>query len=164
MNGKTVEVISTDAEGRMVLGDALTYAQEFCRPTEIIDLATLTGGVRVALGTAAAGLMSNNDELAAELEESGRRTHERLWRLPLWDDYRELIRGTDSDIKNSASKRDAHAIVGGMFLKEFIQDRTPWAHIDIAAVATYEGKNPSGKTATGFGVRLLLDYLRRRRT
>ncbi|MBU0639342.1 MAG: leucyl aminopeptidase family protein, partial [Planctomycetes bacterium] len=94
-NGKTVEVISTDAEGRLVLADALWYAQKYCKPTALIDFATLTGGVVTALGKLAAGLMSNDDALSAELGESGRRTHERLWRLPLWDEYRELIKGQD---------------------------------------------------------------------
>lgn len=162
MSGKTVEVISTDAEGRLILADALWYAQQKLKPTEIIDLATLTGGARVALGTAAAGLMSNHDDLAGELGECGRRTGERLWRLPLWDEYRELIKGVDSDIRNSASKRDAHMIVGGMFLKEFVGD-VPWAHVDIAAVATTDEKTALfGKGATGFGVRLMVDYLQRR--
>ena len=159
-SGKTVEVISTDAEGRLVLADALWYAQKYFKPTALINVATLTGGVKVALGTAAAGLMSNNDDLAAALGESGRVTNERLWRLPLWDDYRELIRGTDSDIKNSAGKRDAHCIVGGMFLKEFVKDDVPWAHLDIANVATSDDNGEKG--ATGFGVRLIVDYLKRR--
>ncbi len=165
MSGKTVEVNNTDAEGRLILADALTYAQQKLKPTTLIDLATLTGGVGVALGKVAAGLMSNDDALAADLGEAGRRTHERLWRLPLWDDYRELIKSTEADIKNSAGagKRDAHAIVGGMFLKEFIADDLPWAHLDIAAVATDEnGSAPGGKGATGFGVRLLIEFLRRR--
>lgn len=163
MSGKTVEIISTDAEGRMVLADALWYAQRHCKPTEIIDLATLTGGVGIALGRAAAGLMSNDDALAGALGESGRRTHERLWRLPLWDDYKELIRGVDSDIRNSSNKREAHAIVGGMFLKEFVQSDVPWAHLDIAFTATEENGTPLyAKGATGFGVRLLVDYLKRR--
>ncbi|MFO0839876.1 MAG: leucyl aminopeptidase [Phycisphaerae bacterium] len=162
MSGKTVEVTNTDAEGRLILADALTYAQRDCAPTTIIDLATLTGGVRVALGGAAAGLMSNNDDLAEQLEECGRVTHERMWRLPLWDDYRELIRGADADIKNSSGKRDAHAIVGGMFLREFIDDKTPWAHLDIAGVATQENtSNGLSKGATGFGVRLLVEFLTR---
>ena len=162
MSGKTVEVISTDAEGRLVLADALWYAQQKLKPTEIIDLATLTGGARVALGSAAACMMSNNDELAGRLGECGRRTRERLWRLPLWDEYRDLIKGTDTDIRNSAGKREAHTIVGGMFLKEFIQDKIAWAHLDIASVATTDDENsPTGKGATGFGVRLLIDYLSR---
>ncbi|RMF80909.1 MAG: leucyl aminopeptidase family protein, partial [Planctomycetota bacterium] len=158
MNGTTVEIISTDAEGRLILADALTYAQRHCNPTVMIDLATLTGGVVITLGKAAAGLMANDDDLAAQLEECGRVTDERLWRLPLWDEYRDLIRGNDSDIRNSSGKRHAHAIVGGMFLREFIEQNAPWAHIDIAGVATDE----AGVAATGFGVRLVVEYLRRR--
>ncbi len=160
-NGKTVEVTNTDAEGRLVLADALWYAQEKIRATEIIDLATLTGGVRIALGSAAAGLMCTDDQLAADLGEAGRRTHERLWRLPLWNDYRDLIKSSEADIKNSSGKRDAAAIVGGMFLKEFVKDEMPWAHLDIAAVVSSDQPNgPSGKGATGFGVRLLIEFLR----
>jgi leucyl aminopeptidase len=161
-NGKTVEVISTDAEGRLVLADALWYAQKNLGPTEIIDIATLTGGAAVALGRMAAGLMSNDDELAGVLGECGRATHERLWRLPLWDDYRELIKGTDADLRNSSGKREAQTIVGGMFLKEFIEPGTAWAHLDIAATATAEeATGPIGKGATGFGVQLVVEYLRR---
>lgn len=163
MSGKTVEVISTDAEGRLILADALWYAQKRFRPTELIDLATLTGGAVLALGREAAALLSNNDELAADLDECGRRVGERLWRLPLWDEYRELIKGTDAELRNSTGKRDAPTIVGGMFLKEFVADAVAWAHLDIAAVATAdEPRPPTGKGATGFGVRLLVDYLRRR--
>lgn len=157
-SGKTVEVTNTDAEGRLVLADALWYAQERCRPAAVIDLATLTGGVVIALGAEAAGLMSTDDELAAALEESGRHTRERLWRLPLWDEYRELIKSRDADLRNSAAKRQAHAIVGGMFLKEFIRPKTAWAHLDIAGVAYDDNAG-----ASGFGVRLLVDYLQRRR-
>jgi leucyl aminopeptidase len=157
-SGKTVEVVSTDAEGRLVLADALWYAQKHCKPTALIDLATLTGGVITALGKHAAGLMSNDNALSAALGESGRRTHERLWRLPLWDEYRDLIKGQDSDIRNVGNKRFAHSIVGGMFLKEFVDENVPWAHIDIAGTATDE----EGKEATGFGVRLIVDYLQRR--
>lgn len=163
MSGKTVEIISTDAEGRMILADALWYAQERFRPAYLIDLATLTGGVGVALGKAAAGLMSNDDGLAADLEEAGRTTHERLWRLPLWDDYRDLIKGTDSDLRNSSGQRDAHAIVGGMFLKEFVREGVAWAHLDIASVASQDANDsPLGKGATGFGIRLLVEFLHRR--
>ncbi len=156
-SGKTVEITNTDAEGRLVLADALWYAQKHCKPTALINLATLTGGAVLALGREAACLMGNNDELAGALGESGRRTRERLWRLPLWDEYRDLIKGQDADIRNSGSKRQALTIVGGMFLKEFVQDATPWAHLDIAATATDEGGR-----ATGFGVRLLLDFLTNR--
>lgn len=163
-SGKTVEITNTDAEGRLVLADALWYAQKELKPTALIDLATLTGGVGVALGSAAAGLMSNDDALAAELGEAGRRTHERLWRLPLWDDYKDLIRSGDADIKNSSAKREAHAIVGGMFLKEFVDDGVPWAHLDIASVDSTDTGPAGSKLATGFGVRLLVDYLQRGRS
>lgn len=162
-SGKTVEIISTDAEGRMLLGDALWYAQEKLGGRTIIDLATLTGGAKICLGTAAACLMSNDDNLSADLEECGRVTQERLWRLPLWDEYRELIKSPDADIKNSAGKRDAHTIVGGMFLKEFVKPDVSWAHLDIASVANRDDtKMPTGKGATGFGIRMLIDFLRRR--
>lgn len=160
-NGKTVEVTNTDAEGRLVLADALWYAQQHCKPTVLIDMATLTGGVGVALGTAAAGLMATDDQLAAALGESGRRTHERLWRLPLWDDYRELMKGNDSDLVNSSAKRDAHCIQGGIFLREFVEDNVPWAHLDIAAVASADQNGT--REATGFGVRLLIDYVQQQR-
>ena len=158
-NGKTVEITNTDAEGRLVLADALWYAQKYCKPTALIDMATLTGGVLVALGRIAAGLMSNDDELSAALGECSRMTHERLWRLPLWDDYAELMKGVDADLVNSSAKRDAHCIQGGIFLKQFVDDSVPWAHLDIAGVAT-EDRN-GGKAASGYGVRLLVDYLRR---
>ncbi|MBC8508728.1 MAG: leucyl aminopeptidase family protein [Chloroflexi bacterium] len=158
LSGKTIEIISTDAEGRMVLADALTYASTQYKPRAIIDLATLTGGVRTALGSVRAGLMSNNDKLATELFASGEKTNERLWQLPLDEDYFELIRGTDSDIKNSAGVPTASPIVGGMFLKQFVPDEIPWAHIDIAGTATVE-KSKGIRLATGFGVRLVLEFL-----
>lgn len=157
MNGKTVEIISADAEGRLILADALTYAEQHCKPTEIIDLATLTGGVRIALGVYAAAVLGDNDDLCDGLVEAGRRTGERLWRLPVWDDYFDLIKGNDSDMRNSSLVRDAHCVVGGIFLKQFVTGSVPWAHLDIAGVATDDKK----RLATGFGVRLLVDYLRR---
>jgi leucyl aminopeptidase len=161
MSGKTVEITNTDAEGRLVLADALWYAQKHLKPTALIDLATLTGGVGLALGTAAAGLMANDDTLAAELGEAGRRVQERLWRLPLWDEYQELLKSTEADLKNSGSKRDAHCIQGGMFLKAFVDEKVPWAHLDIASVAhPDDGKGANGRGASGFGVRLLIDFLR----
>jgi leucyl aminopeptidase len=161
MKGKTVEIISTDAEGRMVLADALTFAQKHYRPRAVIDLATLTGGVVVALGSLRAGLFTNSDPLGEALIASGEHVHERLWRLPLDDDYLELIKGDDSDLKNSAG-RPAHAIIGGMFLRQFVDEKTPWAHLDIAGVADSEKDLPyCPKGATGFGIRLLIDYLSR---
>ncbi len=161
MSGKTVQIVSADAEGRMVLCDALTYAQKRYKPRCIIDLATLTGGVVVALGRQAAGIFSNNDKLRDGLIESGRRTHERLWPLPMWDDYFSAIKGDDSDLKNSGG-RDAHAIIGAVFLKQFVDEKIPWAHLDIAGVGDLEKDDPyCPKGATGFGVRLLVDWLER---
>ena len=162
LSGKTIEIISTDAEGRLVLADALSYACSNYRPRAVIDLATLTGGIVVALGSVRAGLMSNSDPLAEALFSAGERTHERLWRLPLDEDYFELIKGDDSDIKNSSGIRQAHPIVGGIFLKQFVPDEVPWAHLDIAGPATTDKDLPyCPKGATGFGVRLVLDYLQR---
>jgi leucyl aminopeptidase len=128
-------------------------------PRAIIDLATLTGGVVTALGKVRAGLMSNDDNLAKALIAAGERTDERLWRLPLDEAYFDLIKGSDSDLKNSAGKPQASAIVGGTFLKQFVIGEVPWAHLDIAGMATGEGGEDGGKRATGFGVRLALDYL-----
>jgi leucyl aminopeptidase len=160
LSGKTIEIISTDAEGRMVLADALAYAAAHYKPRAVIDLATLTGGIVVALGKVRAGLMSNDDALAADLFAAGERAHERLWRMPLDDDYFDLIKGDDSDLVNSSSERGAHPIVGGIFLKQFVPDEVPWAHLDIAGPATTEKDMPyCPKGATGFGVRLVLDYI-----
>jgi leucyl aminopeptidase len=162
LSGKMVEIISTDAEGRLVLADALTYAHTHYQPRAVIDLATLTGGVVIALGKVRAGVFSNNDALAQALIEAGERVHERLWRLPLDDDYFELIKGEDSDLRNSSALREAHPIVGGIFLKQFVPDEVPWAHLDIAGPATTEKPLPYyAKGATGFGLRLVLDYLQR---
>ncbi len=159
LSGKTVEIISTDAEGRLVLADALTYAQKNYSPRAMIDLATLTGGVVVSLGHVRAGLMSNDDDLALKLFTAGEVVHERLWRLPLDADFEKLIKGDDADLKNSGG-REGHAILGGTFLKQFVNDNVPWAHLDIAGVADTEKELPyCPKGATGFGIRLLLKYL-----
>lgn len=159
LNGKTVEIISTDAEGRLVLADALTYAQREFQPRAIIDLATLTGGVVVALGRVRAGLLSNNDDLAAALYNAGESTAEKLWRLPLDEEYSKNMKGEDADLKNSGG-REGHCILGGAFLKAFVDDSTPWAHLDIAGVADTNKDQPyAPKGATGFGIRLLLHYL-----
>ena len=157
LSGKTIEIISTDAEGRMVLSDALTYASTELDPRAIIDLATLTGGVVTALGKVRAGLMANDDGLADALVAAGDRSDERLWRLPLDEEYFQLIKGSDSDIKNSAGVPLASSIVGGTFLKQFVLNEIPWAHIDIAGTATTEVNGV--RQATGFGVRLVIDYL-----
>lgn len=157
--GKTVEIVSTDAEGRLVLADALTYAQREYSPRALIDLATLTGGVVVALGRVRAGLLANNDPLANALYQAGEKTGERLWRLPLDEEYSKNMKGEDADLKNSGG-REGHAILGGAFLKAFVADEVPWAHLDIAGVADANKELPySPKGATGFGVRLLIEYL-----
>jgi leucyl aminopeptidase len=159
LNGKTIEVISTDAEGRLVLADALTYTERTFQPRAMIDIATLTGAVVVALGTVRAGLLSTSDELAEALFQSGERTFERIWRLPLDEEYFEQIKGDDSDIKNSGGRK-AGSIIGGMFLKQFVTDEIPWAHLDVAGVMEAEKDMPyCPKGGMGFGVRLFLDYL-----
>jgi leucyl aminopeptidase len=159
LSGKTVEIISTDAEGRLVLADALHYAQQNYQPRAIIDLATLTGGIVTALGRVRAGIMANNHALVEQLTQAGEQTHERLWRMPLDDDYLKAIKGDDADLKNSGG-REGHPIIGGIFLKQFVSDDVPWAHLDIAGVADTPKDMPySRKGATGFGVRLLIKYL-----
>jgi leucyl aminopeptidase len=159
MSGKTVEIISTDAEGRLVLADAITYAQREHQPRVLVDLATLTGGVLVALGRVRAGLLCNDDTLASQLYQSGEKTHERLWRLPLDEEYALNIKGDDSDLKNSGG-REGHCILGGAFIQQFVEPGTAWAHLDIAGTASSPKDLPyAPKGATGFGVRLLIDYL-----
>jgi leucyl aminopeptidase len=159
MSGKSIEIISTDAEGRLVLADALTYVQRNYRPRAIIDLATLTGGVVIALGKVRAGMMSNNDDLASHLLAAGEKVFERLWRLPLDEDYVKMMNGDDADLKNSGG-REGSPVLGGAFLSAFIENGLPWAHLDIAGVANTTSDQPyCPKGATGFGVRLLLEYL-----
>lgn len=157
-NGKTIEVISTDAEGRMVLADALVYANRY-RPKAVIDLATLTGAAVVALGqNVAAGLFSTDDWLREQLVTAGATSHERVWPLPLWDDYYEAIKSDVADIKNSAGQYGGVG-ASAMFLKSFTS--YPWAHLDIAGVASNKkGKAYTPAGATGFGVRLLVEFLR----
>lgn len=160
-HGKTVEVDNTDAEGRLVLADALSYAEKF-RGDVLIDFATLTGAVLVALGHECAALMTPEEDLARELIAAGEATGERLWRLPVWDDYRENLRSEWADMKNTAG-RAAGTINAGVFLKEFVPKGIPWAHIDVAGVAHFEkehaGYDPG---ATGFGVALTIEFLKRR--
>ncbi len=158
MAGITVEVDNTDAEGRLILCDALEYAKKF-KPAVIIDLATLTGACVVALGDKAAGLMTNHDGLSAELISSGSATFERVWPLPLFDEYAGQIKSDVAEVKNVGG-RNAGAITAGKFLQKFVSDNQPWAHIDIAGPAFLD--SPDGykaKGGTGFGVRLLTDFL-----
>ena len=157
-NGKTVEVLNTDAEGRLVLADALSLAEESA-PDAIIDIATLTGSASAALGMSYAALMATDDELAARLEAASGRTGEKIWRLPLPEEYRSQLDSTVADLKNIGSGPYGGALIAGLFLREFVGER-PWAHIDLGMSAMTDadrGINPKG--ATGFGVRLLVDVL-----
>lgn len=155
--GKSVEITSTDAEGRLVLADAIAYSIDHLKPTRIIDFATLTGGVDVALGSEVTGIVSNNDALADALIHAGHATYERLWRLPSYEEYRDILKSDNADMKNSAG-RSASPIIGGMFLQEFVKD-VPWAHCDIASTAFLsEPKRYHPKFATGIGVRLMVEF------
>ncbi|MEW5790478.1 MAG: leucyl aminopeptidase [Pseudomonadota bacterium] len=153
MAGKTVEILNTDAEGRLILADALTYAQRF-NPDVVIDVATLTGACVVALGHHAAGLMGNNDRLIKDLLEAGQESGDRAWQLPLWDDYQEQIKSPFADMANVGG-REGGAITGACFLSRFADDYK-WAHLDIAGVAWKGGEK---KGATGRPVPLLATYL-----
>jgi leucyl aminopeptidase len=152
-NGKTVEVNNTDAEGRLILADALAYAVEL-GAQRIVDIATLTGAVVMALGSTYAALISNDDDLAGEVEKVGRETGELVWRLPLHPEYKALTKGTVADLTNAAAKRKAGTIYAGSFLEEFVGE-TAWAHVDIAGVSWDVGRPYTGKDASGYGVRLL---------
>ena len=154
MSGQTIEVLNTDAEGRLVLADVLWYAKERFKPKAMINLATLTGAIIVALGHNQAGLFSNNDELAANLTSAGDSEGEKLWRMPMGDDYDKDIDSEIADMKNIGGKGGG-SIIGAQFLKRFVGE-TPWAHLDIAGTAWVYKDNPTvPKGATGFGVRLL---------
>jgi len=157
-NGKTVEVNNTDAEGRLILADALAYAAEL-GAERIVDLATLTGAVLIALGSTYAAVISNDDELAGEVEEAGRRTGELVWRLPLHPEYKALTKGTVADLTNASAKRKAGTIYAGAFLEEFVGEAR-WAHVDIAGTAWEVGRPYTGDGASGFGVRLLVELAR----
>jgi leucyl aminopeptidase len=157
-NGKTIEVNNTDAEGRLVLADCLCHAVAE-GAERIVDLATLTGAVIIALGNTYAGLMSNDDELAEQVRQAGERTGEIVWRLPLHREYDKLIEGTYADLDNAPEARKAGTIVGATFLSNFVGD-TPWVHLDIAGSAWELGRPYVGKGASGYGVRLLVELAR----
>ncbi len=157
-NGTTIEINNTDAEGRLVLADCLCHAVSQ-GAEQIVDLATLTGAVIVALGSTHAGLMSNDDELAERIVAAGERTGEIVWRLPLHEEYDALIKGTYADLDNAPEGRKAGTIVGGTFLSRFVGD-VPWAHLDIAGSAWDLGRAYVGKGASGYGVRLLVELAR----
>jgi leucyl aminopeptidase len=157
-NGKTVEINNTDAEGRLILADALAYAAEL-GAERLVDIATLTGAVEVALGSTYAGLVANDDELAAAVARAGEATGELAWRLPLHPEYKELMKGTVADLSNLGKKRKAGTITAASFLEEFVGE-VPWAHLDIAGSAWDVGREYVGNGANGFGVRLLVELAR----
>jgi leucyl aminopeptidase len=158
MNGKTIEVNNTDAEGRLVLADALNYAVKQ-GPDEIVDIATLTGGIVTALGRAAAGIMGNDQDLVGKLIDSAESAGERLWQMPLFDEYKDYLKSDIADLKNAGSRGEAASSAGGMFLKEFV-DGTPWAHLDIAGPGWMDKeKDETNKGGTAFGVRTLCRYI-----
>jgi leucyl aminopeptidase len=160
LNGKSVEITNTDAEGRLILGDALAYACKRVKPTAIIDVATLTGGVVVALGSWSAGLWCGDDELRGRLEASARTTGEKVWPMPLWPEHRDFMRAKHADVWNSGPKRDGHPIQGAAFLSFFVDEDLPWAHLDIAGVSSVDGDSGMFVAGpTGFGVRLLTDVV-----
>jgi leucyl aminopeptidase len=155
-SGKTIEILNTDAEGRLVLADALTYTEKKYKPKFIIDLATLTGAIIVSLGSEYAGLFSNNEKLSEQLIKSGEKVDEKVWRMPLNDNYDKLINSKKADMQNINYVGGAGSTTAAQFLQRFILNKTPWAHLDIAGMAfsKYGGAlNPGG--ATGYGVRLL---------
>lgn len=160
LNGETVEVINTDAEGRLALADALAYACKNYEPAAIVDIATLTGACAVALGNGLAGLFSDDDRLAARIVACGEVTGENCWRLPLWEPYREALKSEVADISHTAS-REGGAITAALFLKNFVKSDIPWAHLDIAAVDWVAKKTPlCTEGASGFGARTLLELAR----
>ncbi len=158
LSGQTVEVISTDAEGRLILSDALTYCLRY-KPKAIIDLATLTGAIVIALGEYVIGLFGNDEPLLRRVEEASVKTGEKVWQLPLWEEYFENLKSDVADFRN-AGTRSAGAINGAVFLSRFV-DKVPWVHLDIAGTAWVDKEKPyTPRGATGSGVRLVLQMLR----
>ncbi len=161
LSGQTVEILNTDAEGRLVLGDCLTYVEQQYQPERIIDIATLTGAIVVALGNEMAGLFTNDDCMAELLSISGEQSDELLWRFPLNDNYRKMIKSDIADIKNISAGRSAGSITAACFLESFVNKNTPWAHLDIAGMDKVEKAKPLYPLgASAFGVRLINKFLK----
>ena len=154
MSGQTIEILNTDAEGRLVLADALYHCNKKFKPKFMINLATLTGAILVALGNQHAGLFSNDDDLSEQLSEAGLETNEKVWRMPLTPEYDKMIDSKNADMKNIGG-RFAGSITAGQFLQRFVGD-TPWAHLDVAGTAMSSPQTEINKSwASGYGVRLL---------
>ena len=161
-NGKTIEVLNTDAEGRIILSDALSYASKHYEPEYIIDFATLTGAVLVALGHIATGILGTNNSLIEEVKKSSDATGEKVWELPLWPEFCDQVKSNIADVKNMGLPGQAGTIAGAAFLKESVGKDIPWVHFDIAGTAwgvKPDSINPKG-SATGWGVRLVLDLMK----
>tara|TARA_S200000501_G_C20872196_1_gene764839 strand:- start:6984 stop:8444 length:1461 start_codon:yes stop_codon:yes gene_type:complete len=161
-NGKTIEVLNTDAEGRIILADGLSYACKHYDPEFILDFATLTGAVLVALGHIATGVLGTDKKLMKRVKKSSKKTGEKIWELPLWKEYRNQVKSKIADVKNTGAPRQAGTIAGAAFLNEFVDKDIPWIHFDIAGTAwgqKPDSINPPG-SATGWGVRLILDLLK----
>ncbi len=162
-SGKTIEVLNTDAEGRLVLADALTYTEEKFKPRFIIDLATLTGAIIISLGEEYAGLFSNDDELSNELHKLGNEINEKVWRLPLHENYNKLMNSSYADVQNINYAGGAGSITAAQFLQRFILNNTPWVHLDIAGMAfSKKAASLNSGGATGYGVRLLNELIKKK--
>jgi len=162
-SGKTIEVLNTDAEGRLVLADALTYTEEKFKPRFIIDLATLTGAIIISLGEEYAGLFSNDDELSNELHKLGNDINEKVWRLPLHESYNKLMNSSYADMQNINYAGGAGSITAAQFLQRFILNNTPWVHLDIAGMAfSKKAASLNSGGATGYGVRLLNELIKKK--
>ena len=158
-SGKTIEIIDTDAEGRLLLADGLSYMEQNYNPDVLIDIATLTGSCITALGTFAAGFITNNPNMSSRLMASGYKTGEKVWELPNWDEYKSLIQSNIADVKNFSGYPRAGAITAAKFLEHFIGDHKSWAHLDIAGMAMENAPGSSNQVATAFGLHLLLDFI-----
>jgi leucyl aminopeptidase len=160
-SGKSIEVIDTDAEGRLILADGLAYLLKNYKPEYIVDVATLTGSIIQTLGYHAAGLFTQNDELAKLMSEAGESVFERVWRLPVWDDYMGDMQSDMADIKNLSGKPVAGAITAAKFVEYFTENHENWAHLDIAGVAFADSEFTKQRAATGFGIRLLFEFIKK---
>lgn len=158
-SGKSIEIIDTDAEGRLLLADGLSYMEKHYNPDILIDIATLTGSCITALGTFAAGFITNNPSMSTRLMKSGYKTGEKVWELPNWDEYKSLIQSNIADVKNFSGYPRAGAITAAKFLEHFIGEHKSWAHLDIAGMAMENAPGSSNQVATAFGLHLLLDFI-----
>ena len=159
-SGKTIEIIDTDAEGRLVMSDALSYLNKNYKPEYLIDLATLTGGVVRALGYSAAGMFTKNQEMAAQMSMIGNRVHERVWQLPLYKDFENDLHSDVADIRNFSGKPIAGAINAAKFLEAFTEDHPNWMHLDIAGVSFGDSSYAKMKSASGYGIQLITEFIK----